>query len=122
MKNNKANNKCSLLIARALTANEKDIANHFNTFFTSIVQKLVEKILPTHNNFKNSLKNQNEMLFIWPADIKETENIISSPQESKASGPNSLLIKILKASKKRFSVPLTYLLNLTLKLGFFLKI
>ena len=121
MKNNKANNKYSLLIAKALTTNEKDIANHFNTFFTCIVQKLVEKIPPKHNNFKNYLKNQNEMSFIWPADIKETENIISSPQENKASGPNSLPIKILKVSKKWFSVPLTYLINLALKLGFFLK-
>ena len=48
MKNTKANNKYSLLINKALTTNEKDIANHFNTFFTSIAQKLVKKIPPTH--------------------------------------------------------------------------
>ena len=29
---------------KTLTTNEKDIANHFNTFFTSIAQKLVNKI------------------------------------------------------------------------------
>ena len=52
MKNTKASNKYSLLIDKALTTNEKDIANHFNTFFTSIAQKLVKKILPTQNNFK----------------------------------------------------------------------
>ena len=108
MKNNKANNKYSLLIAKALTTNEKDIANHFNTFFTSIAQKLVKKIPPTHNNFKSSLKNQNERsFFIRPVDIKETENIISSLQENKASGPNSLPIKMLKTPKKQLSAPLT---------------
>ena len=37
--------------------------------------------------------------FIGPVDIKDTENIISSLQENKASGPNSLPIKILKMSK-----------------------
>ena len=97
MKNTKANNKYSLLINKALTTNEKDIANHFNTFFTSIAQKLVKKIPPTPNNFKSSLKNQNERsFFIGPVDIQETENIISSLQENKASGPNSLPIKMLK--------------------------
>ena len=51
MKNTKANNKYSLLIDKALTTNEKDIANHFNNLFTSIPQKLVKKSPPTHNNF-----------------------------------------------------------------------
>ena len=100
LKNTKANNNYSLLIDKALTTNEKDIANHFNTFFTSIAQKLVKKIPPTHNNFKSSLKNQNERsFFIGPVDIKETENIISSLQENKASGPNSPSIKMLKTCK-----------------------
>ena len=52
MKNTKASNKYSLLIDKALTTNEKDIANHFNTFFTYIAQKLIKKIPPTHNNLK----------------------------------------------------------------------
>ena len=98
MKNTKATNKYSLLTDKALTTN--DIANHFNTFFTSILQKLVEKIPPTHNSFKSSLKNQNERsFFIGPVDIQETENIISSLQENKASGPNSPSIKMLKTCK-----------------------
>ena len=120
MKNTKASNKYSLLIDKALTTNEKDIANHFNTFFTSMAQKLVKKIPPTHNNFKSSLKNQNERsFFIGPVDIQETENIISSLQENKASGPNSLPIKMLKMFKKQLSVPLTYLINLAFETGIF---
>ena len=92
MKNTKASNKYSLLTDKALTTN--DIANHFNTFFTSILQKLVEKIPPTHNSFKSSLKNQNERsFFIGPVDIKETQDIISSLQENKASGQTVFLSK-----------------------------
>ena len=116
MKNTKANKKYD----KALTRNEKDIANHFNTFFTSIAQKLVKKIPPTHNNFESTLKNQNEKsFFIGTVDIKETENKISSLQENKASGPNSLPIKMLKTSKKQLSVPLTYLINLAFETGVF---
>ena len=98
----KASNKYSILIDKALTTNEKDIANHFNTFFTSIAQKLVKKIPPTHNSFKSSMKNQNgRSFFIGPVIIKETEDIISSLQENKASGSNSLPIKMLKTSKRQ---------------------
>ena len=107
---------------RKLSSNNKSkrYTDHFNTFFTSIAQKLVQKIPSTHNNFKNSLKNQNEKsFFIGPVDIKETENIISNLQENQASGPNSLPIKMLKTSKKQLSVPLTYLINLAFETGIF---
>ena len=60
--------------------------------------------------------------FIRPVDIKETENIISSLQENKASEPNSLPIKILKTSKRQFSVTLTYLINLAFETGIFPEI
>ena len=86
----KANNKYNLLIDKALTTNEEDIPNHFDTFFTSIAQKLVKKSPLTHNNFKNSLKKQNEMSFIiGPVDIKETENIVSSYQTKQSSYQNA---------------------------------
>ena len=53
MKNTIVSHKYCLLIDKALTTNEKDIVNHFNTIFKSVVQKLVKKVPPTHNNFKN---------------------------------------------------------------------
>ena len=60
--------------------------------------------------------------FTGPVDIKVTENIISSFQENKALGPNSLPIKILKTSKKQLSIPLTYLINLAFEIGIFPEI
>ena len=60
--------------------------------------------------------------FIGPNDIKETDNIISSLQESKASRPNSLPIKTLKMSKKELSTPLTYLINLAFETAIFTDI
>ena len=60
--------------------------------------------------------------FIGPVNIKEIENIISSLQENKTSGPNSLPSKILKTSKKQLSVPLAYLINLAFEIGNFPEI
>ena len=71
MKNTKVNNEYSLLTDKDLTTNERDLANHFNTFFISVAQKLVNKIPPTNNNFENFMKNQNKMSFIGPVDTKE---------------------------------------------------
>ena len=51
MKNTKANNKYSLLINKALTTNEKDVANYLNAFLTSTAQKLVNKIPPNPQQF-----------------------------------------------------------------------
>ena len=120
MKITKANNKYSPLIDKALTTNEKGIANHFSTFSISIAKELIKKIPPTHNNFQNSPKNQIEMsFFIGPVDIKETENIINSPQKNKAWGPHSPPIKILNKSKKQLSATLTHLINLAFEAGIF---
>ena len=60
--------------------------------------------------------------FIGPVNIKEIENIISSLQENKSSGPNSLPSKILKTSKKQLSVPLAHLINLAFEIGNFPEI
>ena len=60
--------------------------------------------------------------FTGPVNIKETKKIISSLQENKASGPNSLPIKTLKTSKKQLYVPLTYLVNLGFETGTFPEI
>ena len=80
IKNAKVIDEYSLLTDKDLPTNERDLANHFNTFFISIAQKLVNKILSTNNNFENFMKNQNKMSFIGPVDIKETEIVISSLQ------------------------------------------
>ena len=58
MKNTIVSHKYCLLIDKALTTNEKDIVNHFNTIFKSVTQKLVKKVPPTHNNFKNHWKTK----------------------------------------------------------------
>ena len=41
----------SLLIGETITTNGKLIANHFNTFFTSVAAKLNEKIMKAKKRF-----------------------------------------------------------------------
>ena len=48
--------------------------------------------------------------------------MISSLEENKVSGPNSHPIKILKTSKKQFSVLPTYLINLAFETEIFPEI
>ena len=51
-----------------------------------------------------------------PEDI---EDLISSMKTNKASGPNSIVINILKQFKKEFSKPLSDMINLSFSQGVF---
>ena len=51
----------SLLIGETITTNAKLIANHFNTFFTSVAAKLNEKIVKAK---KSSFSHYTNLLYV----------------------------------------------------------
>ena len=99
---------------------------HCKKLCLSIIHKTSKKLCLSTTSSSLSLSFSGYIMFrnffIRPVDIKETENIISSLQENKASEPNSLPIKTLKTSKRQFSVTLTYLINLAFETGIFPEI
>ena len=67
------------------------IANVFNSYFSSIGSTLQSKIHSSHLNFTKYLKNPNvHSIFISPTDSTEVYNLISNLKNRKASGPNSI--------------------------------
>ena len=68
----------SLLIGETITANAKLIANHFNTFSTSVTAKLNEKIVKVKKSFSHYLGQiTDETIFLsstTPADIESLIN------------------------------------------------
>ena len=76
---------------------QKNIAKHFNNFFTSIGKKLQKKIPPTKKHFSSFLKNPNNLtFFITSTTVEEINEIISDLKASKSTGPSSLPTKIMK--------------------------
>ena len=98
----------------------KDIANSFNKFFCSVGPNIQSKINFAQNSFNHFLKNRcNESIFIKTCTNKEITDIISDLSSNKATGPNSIPIKIMKIAKDSIANNLSVLFNLSFSSGVF---
>ena len=109
----------SLLIGETITTNAKFIANHFNTFFTSVAAKLNEKIVKAKKPFSHYLGQTDETTFLSPTNQADIESLINCIKPNKAIGPNSIPTKILKEFKSELSEPLSDMINVSFNKGIF---
>ena len=110
----------SLLIGETITTNAKLIANHFNTFFTSVAAKLNEKIVKAKKPFSHYLGQiTDETIFLSPTTPADIESLINCIKPNKAIGPNSIPTKILKEFKTELSEPLSDMINVSFNKGIF---
>ena len=87
----------SLNINEDLISDPLTVANTFNNFFTSIADKIRNKIPPSHNHFNHYLKNSpTNSFFFSPVNNLEIVKIIHSLDMDKSSGPFSIPHNILK--------------------------
>ena len=111
----------SLLIGETITTNAKLIANHFNTFFTSVAANLNEKIVKAKELFSDYLEQTTDKtIFLSPTTPADTESLINCIKPNKAIGPNNIPTKILKEFKTELSEPLSDLINVSFNKGIFL--
>ena len=74
----KLNFPTSLIDEEKIIANSKNIAEHFNKFFTKIGTNIKHKLLPTKKYCTDYLLNPNkETFFITPTTDEEISDIIS---------------------------------------------
>ena len=96
------------------------IANVFNSYFSSIGETLQSKINSSYLSFTRYLKNPNiHSFFISPTDSTEVYNLITNLKNGKASGPNSIPTSLLKHLNSEISVVLANLFNLSFSTGVF---
>ena len=116
----------NLLIGETITTNAKLIANHFNTFFTSVAAKLNEKIVKAKKLFSHYLgQTTDETIFLSPTTPAAVESLKNCIKSNKAIGPNSIPTKILKEFKTELSEPLSDMINVSFNKGIipdFLKV
>ena len=88
------------------------MAEHLNSFFTSISKNLQETISWTRKDNAQYPKTPNKSNFlIKPINPEEICDIIKTLKNSKSTGPSSIPTKILKIIKKSISTPLSVLIN-----------
>ena len=100
--------------------NPYDIANTFNNYFASIAETAKKSIKYSHKHFSDYLSNESiSTLFLQPIHREEIVNIIASLNSNKASGPKSILYRILFLLKNEISKQLADLFNLSFMTGVF---
>ena len=88
------------------------IANQFNHYFTSVVSDITKNIPRNPKTPLSYLTNSNQdSLFIYPCTSAEVSDVIKSLKIGKASGPNSIPIKLLKLLDPLISVSISFLIN-----------
>ena len=106
-----------------IVSQPKDIAEHFNDYFTSISKELQKLIPPTNRNFCDNFKNLNaESFFMTPTTPEEISDLIKTLISNKSTGSNSILTSILKKIKNEISIPLSAIINNSFKNEIFLNL
>ena len=96
------------------------IANHFNSFFTSVAGKILKNIPKAKKTFNSFLtKSNTKILFLSSTTLAKVASILKTFNLNKAIGPNSLSNEILMDLKSEISEPLSNLIYLSLNTGVF---
>ena len=105
---NNISQKLTLNIDNKTISDDHIIANHFNSFFTSIAGKLLKKI-PKAKKISDSFltKSNAKTFFLSPTTPEEVLNELKTFNLNKASELNSITMKVLKDMKSEISVPLS---------------
>ena len=99
--------------------NPLKIGNIFNEYYSTIAQKLEDKI-KTDKKFEDFLDKPNEKsFFMYPTDKNEIEKIIASLDSKKASDIYGLSVNILKILSPHISHLLSGILNESMNTGVF---
>ena len=119
----KQNSPSSLIQDGKTITDQKNIAKHFNNFFTSIGKKLQKNIPPTKKHFSSFLKNPNNLtFFITPTTIQVVNDLISDQKAIKIIGHSSVPTKIMKQLNVIIASPLAELINKSFQSSIFLDI
>ena len=100
--------------------NPSDIANAFNNYFATVAIDIQSSIRFSKKKYYDYLPPLNiELFFLTPTDSTDVSSIISSLNQNKSDGPNSIPIKTLKLLNKDISDQLAIFFNQTFSSGIF---
>ena len=107
----------SILVDNKLETDPSKIAEGFNTYFSTIAEKLQHEIHFEENNFTKYLNTPLNHNFLLPVDPNQVIFIIDSLENSKATGPHSIPTEIFKIIKFNICLPLKELINMSFATG-----
>ena len=121
IKTSKRSNINSLLVNNQVTNDPKEIADNFNTYFSSIASKLQSKIYNGFNFQQYLCDRNNRNFFISPTTQYEVSDIIKNLNSKKSVGPHSIPSIILKDIETVISKPLAEIINISFSSGLYIE-
>ena len=116
------NSPNAIMVNKTLNTDPKQIANHFNQYFSSIAKTLQGKIYHSRQDFTKYLTDPNEKnFFIEPTDEREIKQVIKNMSSNKASGPHSIPNEVLLLIADLIAYPLSRLINLSFSEGIYFE-
>ena len=111
----------SLMVNKKLISEPKLVAETFNEYFTTIAEKLQNKIKHAPKHFSSFLQSPNPFsFFIMPANITQVVNTINDLSSNKALGPYSTPTDVFHLIKLNVAEPLTEIINLSFEEGVYI--
>ena len=96
------------------------VTNKFNEFYTTIANKLVDKIDKSNNKYQDFLKNPNQhSMFLKEVEPGEVLNILLKLDTTKAADIYGISPKFVQYCSKELFLKLTKIFNLSFKVGKF---
>ena len=115
MNNSNRGQPSSLMVNNKLISKPKQVAETFNEYFSSIADKLQNKIKHVDKDFSSYLKKANPFnFFIMLTNVLEVINNINDLSSNKALGPHSIPTDIFHLIKLNVAEPLPEIINLSL--------
>ena len=113
--NKNVNDKSPILnlqVNGKIVSDNKTIANSFNKYFTTIAQKLQEKMKPSSVHFSNYMHiNYPDSIFLDPVTPEEVNDIIANLDETKANDSYDIPPKLIKLVRHTLSKPFSIIAN-----------
>lgn len=100
----------------------KDVANHFNTFFTNIAESTLNENNQQNDttpSFPSRQTQVNNHLFLRPTTATEILKAIDSLKPKTSAGIDDISAKLAKVCKEEIATPLTIITNKSLQQGIF---
>ena len=95
-----------------------DIADTFNSYFSSIGKELAHKIAPSTKQFQDFLGDPNpKSIFLSPVSKNEILEIVNNLKDKKSAGHDGIDNYLLKKIITSIVDPLTHLLNFSITSG-----
>ncbi len=116
---NKTHNEINLNINGKLTSDKKAVADSFNQYFTTVAQKLIDKLRPTTDNFEKYLTSTNPHSFlIDPVTPEEVNDIIANLDKNIGNDYYDIPSKLIKMIRM-ISKPFVLIANSSFSQGIF---